>query len=284
MEKTALILEGGSLRCMFTAGVLDVLMEEGIRLPCVVGVSAGALSGINYVSGQIGRTAKVNLDFVRDKRYLGLGNLVRRHSVFNFDFLFGEVSDTLVPLDRAAFDSSDQRFVAVATDVRSGEAVYFDKATCGDIMMACRASASMPLLAPIVEVDGIPCLDGGVSVSVPVDWALEQGYEKVVLVLTRHKGYRKKPVGMAMRRAYEEAYREYPLLVQRLEQVPARYNHLQSKISRLEKEGRVFVIRPREPVRVSRMERNLEKLEALYAIGRQTALERLTDMTAYLEG
>ena len=284
MEKTALILEGGSLRCMFTAGVLDVLMEEGIRLPCVVGVSAGALSGINYVSGQIGRTAKVNLDFVRDKRYLGLGNLVRRHSVFNFDFLFGEVSDTLVPLDRAAFDSSDQRFVAVATDVRSGEPVYFDKATCGDIMMAGRASASMPRLAPIVEVDGIPCLDGGVSVSVPVDWALEQGYEKVVLVLTRHKGYRKKPVGMAMRRAYEEAYREYPLLVQRLEQVPDRYNHLQSKISRLEKEGRVFVIRPREPVRVSRMERNLEKLEALYAIGRQTALERLTDMTAYLEG
>ncbi|WP_241426693.1 patatin-like phospholipase family protein [Dysosmobacter acutus] len=282
-ENSALILEGGSLRCQFTAGVLDVFMEKGILFPCVAGVSAGALCGINYLSGQIGRTAKINLEFANDKRYMGLGNLVRRHSVFNFDFLFGEVSDTLVPLDRKAFEESAQRFAAVSTDVRTGEMAVHEKGVSEDILLAARASASLPLLAPIVEVDGKRCLDGGVAMPIPVEWALQEGYEKIVLVLTRQKGYRKRPVRRAARMAYERMYRDYPMLLWRLNQVPVHYNELQVKINRLERAGRVFVIRPRDPVMVSRVERDTEKLKALYEIGRESALRRMDEMKAYLD-
>lgn len=281
-EKTALILEGGSLRCLFTAGVLDEWMKRDIRFPCVAGVSAGALCGINYLSGQIGRTAKVNLDYVNDKRYLGLGNLIRHHSVFNFDFLFGEISEHLVPLDWNAFEASEQRFAVVTTDVRTGEMSVHEKGRSEDIMLAARASASMPMLAPMVQVDGKLCLDGGIAMPIPVEWAIAEGYEKIVLVLTRQKGYRKRPVRKTARLAYERMYRDYPLLQWRLNQVPVHYNELQVKINRLERSGRIFVVRPKDPVRVSRVERNREKLQELYDIGRETALQRLDAMMEYL--
>lgn len=149
MKKWALALEGGSLRCMFSAGAVDVMMEQGLWSDGVFGVSAGALTGVNYVSRQVGRTAQVNLDYVNDKRYLGLGNLIFKKSIFNFDFLFGEISDKLIPLDREAFAASPTRFTAVATDCRTGQPVFWEKHSCQDIYGAIRASASMPLLAPL---------------------------------------------------------------------------------------------------------------------------------------
>ena len=167
MEKWALAMEGGSLRCMFSAGAVDVMMERQLWANGVFGVSAGALTGVNYVSRQVGRTAQVNLDFVNDKRYLGLGNLIFKKSIFNFDFLFGEISDSLLPLDREGFARSEMEFTAVTTDCRTGQPAYWEKHRCGDIYGAIRASASMPLLSPTVEVEGIPCVDGGVSVSLP---------------------------------------------------------------------------------------------------------------------
>lgn len=282
-ESTALILEGGSLRCLFTAGVLDTFIANGIEFPCVGGVSAGSLSGLNYVSKQMGRTAKVNMDYVKDKRFAGIRSLIRNRSIFNFDFLFDDIGKELIPFDEETFYNSPQRYVAFSTDCKTGKLVSFEKGKTKDLMMACRSSCSMPLLSPIVHVEGMKCLDGGIANPIPVEWAINEGYDKIVVVLTRHQGYRKPLVSKAMLRAYERTYKQYPRLIKKLKQIPSHYNELQETIDRLEKEGRIFVIRPEEPVLVSRVEKDVQKLRDLYEIGKTIANKRMEDMLAYLD-
>ncbi len=284
MKKRAIVLEGGSLRCMFSAGALDLLQEENIEPDGLFGVSAGALSGVNVVSRQPGRTAKVNLDYVNDKRYLGLRNLLLHKSIFNFDFLFGEVCDTLIPLDRETFHSSPCEFTAVATNCLTGQPVYFEKSSCSDIYAAIRASASLPLLAPMVQVEGIPCLDGGVSVSIPYQKAIDEGYEKILVITTREHGYRKQPVPRAAAKLYARHYRNYPQLVRAILNIPRRYTKELNEIDRLESEGRIFVLRPSKPVTVSRTEKDLAKLQALYDEGKETCRRQLEAFKAYWEG
>ena len=282
MSKWALALEGGSLRCMFSAGAVDVMMEHGLWADGVFGVSAGAMTGVNYTSGQIGRTAEVNLGYVNDKRYLGLGNLIFKKSIFNFDFLFGEISNELVPLDREAFAKSPMAFTAVATDCRTGQPVFWEKSACQDIYGAIRASASMPLLAPIVEVEGVPCVDGGASNSIPYQRPIDEGYDKVVVITTREHGYRKPQTPRPLARLYARHYKQYPQLVRALLETPRRYARELDALDALEAKGRVFVLRPPTPVTVSRTERDLGKLRALYAQGRQAAVERLEELERYL--
>ena len=160
MTEGALVLEGGSLRCMFTAGVLDVLMENEIELSYVNGVSAGSMCGINYVAKQKGRMFEINKKYLRDKRYISLHNLVKNRQIFNFEFLFGELSSTLIPFDYETFSRSKQRFEAVATRCRTGRPEYFEKGVCQDIMTAVQASCSMPVLSRMIAVDGKKYLDG----------------------------------------------------------------------------------------------------------------------------
>ncbi len=283
MNRKAIVLEGGSLRCMFSAGAVDVMMERKIQYDGLFGVSAGALTGVNYVSGQIGRTAAVNLGYVNDKRYLGVRNLILHKSIFNFDFLFGEISDTLLPLDREAFLSSPCRFTAVATNCLTGKAEYFEKSSSSDIYGAIRASASMPLLAPMVSIDGKPYLDGGVSVSIPYRQALEEGYEKIVVITTREHGYQKPQIPRSLARIYAKRYRDYPQLIHSLLSTPRRYSRELSELERLEAAGRVFVLRPPVPVTVSRTEKNLEKLQALYDQGKATCEKHWEALSRYLE-
>lgn len=271
MKKTALVLEGGSLRCLFSAGAVDVMMEREIEYDGVFGVSAGALTGVNYVSRQPGRTANVNLEFVNDRRYLGVRNLILHRSIFNFDFLFGEISDDLIPLDRKTFHTSPCRYTAVATNCLTGKPAYFEKSSCEDIYDAIRASASMPLLAPMVWIEGIPYLDGGVSVSIPYRKALEEGYDKIVVVTTREHGFHKPHIPRAAYKCYLQAYyRKYPRLFWKLVEGPHRYDKELDELEQLEAKGRLFVIRPPKPVTVSRTEKNVEKLQALYEEGCET--------------
>lgn len=284
MSKKALVLEGGSLRCMFSAGAVDVMMEKGIAFDGLFGVSAGALTGVNYVSGQPGRTADVNLSFVNDKRYLGLRNLLLHRSLFNFDFLFGEISDTLIPLDREAFAHSPCRYTAVSTNCLTGRPVFSEKGSCPDIYAAIRASASLPLMAPMVPVEGVPCLDGGVSLSIPYERALEEGYDKVVVITTREHGYRKPPVSRPAARVYARVYRRYPELVKALLRSPRRYGAELDRLDRLEAQGRLFVLRPPAPVTVSRAEKDTDKLRALYQQGIAACREQLGALAAYLGG
>ncbi len=284
MSSYALSLEGGSLRCLFTAGVVDVMMERGLQFDSAFGVSAGALSAMNYISGQIGRTAQVNLDFVGDKRYLGVRNLVLHRSIFNFDFLFGELSTNLLPYDWEAFYQSPCRFTAVATNCMTGKPEFFSKNSFEPIADAVRASASMPLLAPMVSLNGVPYLDGGVSLNIPYQKALEEGHDKVVVVTTREHGYQKPEIAPTMARIYARSYRKYPHLVKSLLEAPRRYGRELQELERLEAQGRVFVIRPPKPVTVSRTEKDVKKLQALYEEGRATCERWWDALAAYLEG
>lgn len=284
MEKSAIILEGGALRSFFTSGVLDVFMENNIYFPCVCGVSAGSLCGLNYLSKQIGRTAKINLDYRDDKKYISLHSLIKDKMIFNFDYLFGEISHELVPFDFDTFYSNKNSLVAFTTDCKTGKSVAHEKAESEDILMACRASSSMPLLSKIVEIDGRECLDGGVADPIPYNWAFDNGYEKVVLVLTRDIEYRKKPTSNLMKKLYEKTYGDYPELLKTIYNIPEHYNQLCENIIKLEEEGRIFVIRPEEPVKVKRLEKDKEKLKELYNQGRQAAEKRLDNMLEYLKG
>lgn len=284
MTRKALALEGGSLRCLFSAGVTDLMMEKGLEWDGVIGVSAGALTGVNIVSRQKGRTAAVNIGYVNDPRYMGFRSLVKNRSIFNFDFLFGELSDTLLPLDRETFINSRTRYTAVATSCVDGGVRYYEKSGVEDIYPAIRASASLPLLSPMVMVEGEPCLDGGLSVSIPYRKPLEEGYDKVVVVTTREHGYRKEPVSRAMARVYARAYRRYPELVRSILNVPRHYNAELDEIDRLEAQGKIFVIRPKKPVTVSRTEKDVGKLRALYEEGQEVCREAMPKLMEYLEG
>lgn len=283
MTEGALVLEGGSLRGVFTAGVLDVFMEQDIEMSYVNGVSAGSMSGMSYVSKQIGRTIKVDLDYVNDKRFLSFRNMVKKRSIFNFDFLFGELSNTLVPFDYETFYQSKQIFEVVATRCKTGKPEYFEKSKCKDFIDAVKASSSIPVLSGMITVGGRKYLDGGCSMPVAYQRAIDLGYKKIVLVLTREQGYRKPPVDKWTKRGYERYFAPLPRFLEALKEVPDRYNRMQEEIDSLEKEGRIYVIRPDHHVTVQRTEQDKRKLEALYQEGRRLALDHMDSLKAYLE-
>lgn len=283
MINGALILEGGSLRCMFTAGILDVFLEQNLEFAYVNGVSAGSLSGLNYVSKQIGRTRDVNLNYINDKRYLGVRNMLYNGGIFNFGFLFGEISEHLMPFDSKTFFESKQRYEAVATNCGTGKAEYFEKGVEPEIMKASIASSSMPILSDMISLNGNLYLDGGITEPIAYQRAITQGYEKIVVVLTRQHGYRKPAIGKAMALAYEKRYRNYPELVNKLLKMPEHYNQMQKEMTQLEKQGKIFILRPDEPVGISRVEKDTARLTALYERGRQKAIRQLPAMMKYLE-
>lgn len=282
MTEGALVLEGGSLRGVFTAGVLDTLLEHEIRLSYVNGVSAGTMAGMNYISGQKGRMLRVNKEYLHDRRYMGFKSLVKSRMIFNFDFVFGELSNELIPFDYETFYNSPQKFEVVATRCRTGKPEFFDKSSCTEMVEAVKASSSIPVLSHMVKVNHKNYLDGGVSLPIAYQRAFDLGYGKVVVVLTRHKGYQKKPVGSLTSKAYERYFAPLPLLKESLYEVPERYNRMQDEIDRLEKEGRIFVIRPEYPVEVSRFEQDVRKLEALYEEGVRISAGRMEELKRYL--
>ena len=178
-----MVLEGGAFRGVYTSGVLDALLQAGIQMQCTIGVSAGALTGLNYVAGQIGRAARINLTYRHDPRYVGPKALRRNRGVIGFDFLFDTVNQW-EPFDEATFARTDRRFLAVATDCTTGRAVYFEKGACPALFQAVRASASMPFVSKPVWIDGMPYLDGGCADKIPYAWALAAGFEKIIVVRT----------------------------------------------------------------------------------------------------
>ena len=277
-----LVLEGGAFRGVYTAGVLDVMMREGINLRCVVGCSAGALNGLNYMAGQIGRTGRINLGYRHDPRYVGGGPLRREGSLISFDFLFRQ-TEAFEPLDRGRFYDPARRYAVVAADCETGEAVFPERDTCGDIFRAIQASASMPYVSRMVDVDGHKCLDGGCCCKIPYAWATDQGYEKLVIVRTREIAFRKPPAKAAQKRLAERAYRRYPAFAEKLARSDEDYNAQCDAIDALARSGRAFVIAPSEPVRVGRLERDMEKLGALYWLGYHDAQRQLEALRDYLE-
>lgn len=282
MTEGSLVLEGGSLRGLFTAGVLDVLMERGIAFSYVNGVSAGAMNALSYISGQPGRTLRVDLDYLHDKRFMSFRNLIKNREIFSFSFLFGELSETLVPFDYDAFYASPQEFEAVATRCKTGKPEYFSNKTCPEILQAVQASSSIPVLSHMVAVEGKKYLDGGVSMPVAYQRAFDKGFDKAVVVLTRHHGFRKKPADRWSDKAFHRYFAPLPEFLEAVEEIPDRYNRMQEEMDALEAEGKLFILRPKEPVMVSRFERDKLKLQKLYGDGRHVMEERLEAMCDFL--
>ena len=283
MIKAALILEGGALRGMYTSGVLDTFLKNNMEFECVAGVSAGALNAMNYISKQPGRSAKINLEYCDDPRYIGRKAFIKNKGIIGYDYLFGDISENKVPFDYKSFENTNQRFIIVTTNCEKAETEYLEKSNCNDLFKAAQASSSMPLASAMVEINNNHYLDGAVTTSIPVKWALEQGYEKVVVVLTRDKTYRKPMLSNKMKKLYKLAYHKYPKLIEKLNTMPERYNKLQDEIIDLEKEGKIFIIRPEKEVTVSRLEKDKEKLENLYKEGIAEAEKNLDALKEYLE-
>lgn len=262
---TGLVLEGGGLRGVFTCGVLDCFMDYGIRFPFTVGVSAGACNGLSYMSGQRGRAKASNIDLMDEHHYIGLRYLFTQRCIMDFKLLFEDFPERIIPYDYDAYFSNPDRFVMVTTDCLTGKAEYLEeKASSSRVMDIVRASSSLPFVSPVTYVDGVPMLDGGIVDSIPVEYAMHQGYEKLVVVLTRNKGYRKKESKMRLAKVF---YRQYPNLQKALSERNAVYNNTMDMIEHLEEEGRIIAIRPLRPVEVGRMEKDTAKLTALYQEG-----------------
>ena len=278
-----LLLEGGSLRGLFTAGVLDTFMENDVYFPAVAGVSAGALNALNYVSHQPGRSASINLRYRHDGRYFGPKAALRGGSLFGLNFMLHDVKKE-VPYDEDTYAHGGMRMIAVATNAETGKPAYFEKGkTDFDFNEAVRASASLPLASAPVMLDGQPYLDGGCACPIALNWALEQGFEKIVVVTTREKGFRKKQPGQRMVDLYDDFYGDKPLFLATMLTQEMRYNALMDQLDELEEGGRVFCVRPQEPITIGRFEGDTEKLLALYNRGHREGREVLAGMQAYLE-
>lgn len=283
MKKGTLILEGGAVRGVFTSGVLDYLMEKDLYFSHVVGVSAGTCNGVNYVSRQIERTKKCMIHQEDEyDYYMGIRKFIKEKSLLNMDMIFDKFPNEIFPFDYDTYFNSDIYTEWVTTNCLTGKAEYMDSRDSKEqLMKICRASSSMPLISPIVNIDGIPYLDGGLSDSIPIRRAMKYGNKKMVIVLTKNKGYRKKFVTKAKRKLYESAYKKYPELVKTLIKRPVIYNRTLHKIEQLEEEGKIFVIRP-EVAMISRLERNMEKLEEFYRHGHEEMERRYDELTEYL--
>ena len=281
LTQGCIVLEGGAFRGVYTSGVLDALMQADINMQCTIGVSAGALNGMNYVSGQIGRAARINLKYRRDPRYVGIHAYRSNRGIIGFNFVLDQY-DKNDPLNREVFDMDTRRFVAVATNCINGLPEYFEKGKCGDIVKAIQASASMPYVSRPVVVDGIPCLDGGCSNSIPFQWALDEGYKKIIVVRTRPASYRKAESERAGKLA-GRFYKSSPALAQVIAQGDSRYNLQCDQLERLKEEGRIYVISPSSSSTVSRLEKDMEKLGEFYYLGYYDAQNHLERLWAYLE-
>lgn len=277
-----LVLEGGAWRGMYTQGVLDAMMEDDLNLSAVIGVSAGALSSFSYVAGQIGRCVHLNLAYRHDRNYTGTGAIVRDHGVTGFSYLFGDMSNEW-PLDEERFFNPARRYVAVATNIDTGEAEYFEKGKCSDIFKAIQASATVPYVSEAVEIDGRRYLDGGIAQKIPLDWALEQPEQKIIIVRTRDKSYRK-PLRAGNPFARIEYGKKYPNLMYDLYEEAEHYNILLNRIDQLEDSGRLYVLAPSRPVTISRFEGDVEELGALYWLGYNDARAHAQEMKDYLAG
>ncbi len=275
------VLEGGAFRGTYTEGVLDALMENDINLRCTVGVSAGAMNGMSYVSGQIGRAARMTFGYRKDSRYVGLKAILKDHGIVGFDFMFNEAME-LEWFDKERFMSPERRFVAVATNCITGEAEYFDKDTDADIYDAVKASASLPLASQSVKLNGVPYFDGGCACKIPYKWAIKNNYDKIVVVKTRHDCYRKDLSKSMLGKIVDFKYKKYPKLLQSMSEGNMNYNMQCDEIERLERENRIFVISPSEPLSVGRFEGDMEKLKKLYYLGYNDGKNKINSLIKYL--
>lgn len=278
--KVGLVLEGGAMRGMFSAGVLDVLMEENLHIDGAVSVSAGALFGVNFFSKQSGRALRYNKKYLHDKRYMSLHSLLTTGNLVNRDFAFYELPFTLDPFDQQTFAQSNADFWVTLTNVETGEAEYVKITDAFAQMEAFRATSAMPLVSKIVEIGDKKYLDGGIADSIPLQKCVDLGYDKIIVILTRPLEYRKKPSSILL---FKWFYRHYPKFIERWANRYADYNNTLEKIISLNEQQEIFVIRPSVDLKINRIEKDLDKIQAMYDLGVADAKAAMLALRNYLQ-
>lgn len=281
--KTGLVLEGGALRTIFSAGVCDGLLAGGIMTDYVIGVSAGAAYGVSYISRQQGRNLEVATRYAPDRRYMGIGNLLRRdnRSYFGLDFTFRRIPKELVPFDYETFAAYPGKMEAVVTNLNTGKADYLEvprDAEGSSVLL--QASCALPLMFPVFHLNKQPYLDGGAADAIPFERAMEQGCDRVIVVLTRPRDYVRKPD--SARKLVEYKYRAWPNFCSTMKHRAQNYNECRQRLFQLEQQGKVLVIAPENTHGVSRTERNVEKLRMLWSDGFQQAVDRMEEIRGFL--
>ena len=276
---TGLVLEGGGVRGIYTAGVLDVFMENGMSFDGVIGVSAGAIHGCSYLSGQKGRSIRYYRNYVKDPRFMSIRSWLTTGDIVGAEFCYHTLPDELDVYDHEAFLRNPTPFYAVCTNVETGKAEYIRLTDMRGQIEYLRASASLPYFSRIVELDGKKYLDGGCADSIPVDAFRNMGYDRNVIVLTRDAAYRKSPELTSLAKL---VYRKYPAFVRTMEARHTMYNAQVERIAELEKAGSVFVIRPEKPLEIGRLESNVDKVQQVYDAGRADAQKHLAALQEFL--
>lgn len=278
--KVCLVLEGGAMRGLYTAGILDALVDTDIKIDCIIGVSAGALFGVNYKSKQKGRVLRYNTKYANDKRYMGLHSLITTGNLVNTEFAYHELPTKLDIFDEEEYSKSKTDFYAVITNINTGKAEY--KKIINAIIQVdeLRASGSMPFVSQPVKIDDNYYLDGALADSIPVLKAKEMGYDKVIVVLTRPKEYRKKKHSPLMAKLF---YKKYPNLVEAINTRYKQYNDTLDIIEELEDKKDIYVFRPSTDLKIKRVEKNKSKLEAMYNLGLKDFKDNLKSLKKYLK-
>jgi predicted patatin/cPLA2 family phospholipase len=282
MTSVSLVLEGGGMRGLYTAGVLDYFLDKGLIFEDIIGVSAGACNSVSYITGQRGRNLEINAGYCADKRYISLLGFFTRGSIFNMVFLFDDIPNKLIPFDYDKYKTSKCRLIAVSTDCETGESIYSPINDMRVDGIYVKASSSIPLVSPIVEVNGKKLVDGGPSDSIPIHYSVASGFDKHIIILTQHKGYTKKK-----NKFYplcKLALKKYPNLANTIKYRHIHYNNSLKLAEQLEEENKAIIIRPKKTVEVSRFEKNPENLKALYNTGYEDAKENFNAIMDLCEG
>lgn len=283
MYHSGLVLEGGGMKGIFTAGVLDFFMDKGLMFSSIYGVSAGACHMCSYLSGQRGRALDISIDYLDTNRYCSMESLLLSGDVFNVDMCYHTIPDYLNPFDNETFMKYEGKAYSVVTNLETGKAEYLRLRDMKADIDKLRASASLPLAARVVKIDGKPYLDGGVSDAIPVQKAVLDGNRKNVVVMTKEVGFRRKPIDPAQLALIKACYVKYPKVAELMENRHIAYNECLDYIERLERKGQIFVIRPQKPSQVGRIERDKRKMKALYREGYVEARQRYDELMRYLE-
>ena len=274
MAQTGLVLEGGGMRGVFTAGVLDYMLDAGIIFPYGIGVSAGACHGMSYLSQQRDRARKVSIDMLEKYQYISWKHLWKTHSIFDQEVLYDRLVNEILPFDYDTCFANPMHFEIVTTNCLTGRAEYHRETSDSDrLLNLCKASSSLPFVAPIAKVDGVPMLDGGITDPIPIEHAVAQGFSHNVVVLTHNRGYRDEGSDIRMP---SFVYKKYPRLRVALSHIKEVYNDKIELVERLEESGRALIICPEHPLEVDRFGTRTDRLQALYEEGYACAERILT--------
>lgn len=275
-----LVLEGGAMRGVYTAGVLDVLLDHDIKADGMIGVSAGVLFGVNYLSKQRGRAIRYNKKYVNDKRYMGISSLLKTGNIINKEFAYYEVPLKLDIFDEETYEKSDTDFYATVTNIETGKPEYIKITNVFRQMEVLRATSAMPFVSKTVTLDHKQYLDGGISDSIPIDQCRNMGYDKIIVILTRPLDYRKKKTNTWVTKL---RYSQYPNLVQAINTRYQNYNSSLEKILDLENKKEIFVFRPSRSIHIKRIEKDPEKLQEMYDLGIEDCQNAIQDLKRYLD-